>query len=172
MKKVFNLILIGLSLSLIEYFILFLFLETEGLILYSVPVEIFKGAVKDATEITILRFVFYFLLWVVIMFLLWNNINIKYPFLKLALLNCGLYIALSILMTLFFPFATEYFRRWRCSQSVAAALSPTSGLSYLKNNRLNNNFTSMCNNPKLVNALIKFSRRKKLRLVILSVSYE
>lgn len=98
-----------MSLSIIEYIILFFSFQLESIITYSIPVTKLNRALREANEISTVRFIFYFAFWVLAIYFLYDKINIKYPVLKLALINCTLYIAISILMTLFFPFTAEYF---------------------------------------------------------------
>ena len=110
MKKLLNIILFGVSLSMIEYIILLFFFQLESVIKYSIPITKLSGALRGANEISAVRFIFYFGFWVLVMYFLHNKVNIKYPILKFALLNCALYVALSGLMTLIFPFAKEFFK--------------------------------------------------------------
>ena len=103
--------MLGLSLNIIEYILLYIFYLIEGFVLYSVPKAIINGALRDANEISLARFVFYFIFWVIAMNLFYNKINIKHPILKMAVINCGLYILLCVLMTLIFPGVIEFFGR-------------------------------------------------------------
>jgi hypothetical protein len=109
MRKVITIIVYGLSLSIIEYFILLICFLMEGFILYSVPKEIIKGAFREAAEVSLMRFIFYFIFWVITMSIFHYKINIKSPILKLAVLNFGFYILFSVVLSLFFPFAKEYY---------------------------------------------------------------
>jgi hypothetical protein len=111
MKKILNILLCGLSLLAIEYFFLLFSMQTERILKYDIPITKFSGALGGAGEISLVRFIFYFVPWVIAVYLIYDKLNIKRPVLKLALVNCGLYILLSVVMTLFFPFAKEYFER-------------------------------------------------------------
>jgi hypothetical protein len=125
MKKIINIIFCGLSLGVIEYILLYFFIVIEGFVLYTVPKAIIVGSLRDANEISLTRFVFYFVFWVIAINLFYNKINIKNPILKMAVINCGLYISLSILLTLFFPFAIEFFgRSFFFFLTIATFLSP------------------------------------------------
>lgn len=111
MKKIINITLCGLSLEVIEYFLLLSAIQIENILKYNIPILRFSGSLRDANEISFTRFVFYFLFWVIAIYLLYDKINIKQPILKLGVANCSLYILLSLGMTLFFPFAIEFFSR-------------------------------------------------------------
>ena len=110
MRKLLNILICGFSLLVIEYFILLIFSQLENIIKYSVPFTKFSGALRDTSEVSVVRFIFYFTFWILAIYFLFDKINIKYPVLKLALLNCALYIIISGVMTLFFPFPKEYFK--------------------------------------------------------------
>lgn len=110
MKKVLTLLLCGLTLFTIEHIVLFFFTHLENLICYSVPWKNFAGALRTANEITAIRFIFYFVFWLVGVHFGCQKIQGNYPVLKLALLNCSLYIATSIFMVWIFPFAAQFFK--------------------------------------------------------------
>src|SRR5690606_8240582 len=86
------------------------------------PFTKFTGALRTANEISAVRFIFYFTAWVLVIYFLYDKINIKYPVLKLAFYNCVLYIILSVIMTQFFPFASEYFNEMFFYYLVVATL--------------------------------------------------
>ena len=60
MKKLLNIILCGVFLSVIEYILLLIGNLIQGFVLYTVPKAIIIGAVRDANEISAVRFIFYF----------------------------------------------------------------------------------------------------------------
>jgi hypothetical protein len=109
MKKLLNIVICGMLLSAIEYVILLILFQWSNVKEYAIPFTKFNRAIRDANEISAVRFIFYFTFWVLAIIFLYDKINIKYHVLKLALVNCSLYVIISFVMVLFFPFASEYF---------------------------------------------------------------
>lgn len=94
-----------------EYVILFLCLQLESAIGHSIPFSRFDNALRDASEIGLMRLIFYSVFWVLMMSFIYDRIGIKNRLLKLSLTNVGLYILTSAIMSLIFPFAIEFFTR-------------------------------------------------------------
>lgn len=111
MKRLLNIILCGLCLNVFEYVILLICNLIEGFNNGIVPVAIMKDAFRDTNEIIVLRSILYSVLWIVAMYFLYDKISIRNSKLKFAVVNCGLYIAISLLMCIPFPGAVEYFTR-------------------------------------------------------------
>lgn len=111
MKKIISIVLVGISLNIIEYLLLYLIFVIEGFILYSEPKAIITESFKEVSELSLTRFIFYFVFWNIIIFFFYDKIKIKNTSLKLAFANCMIYIILSVIMTLFFPFAIDFFTR-------------------------------------------------------------
>ncbi len=109
MKKIINILILGVSLSLIEYIILLFCLQIENILKYQIQLTKWGGAIRHANELSLTRLALYFVFWVIAIYFNYEKINIKYPVLKLAVVNCSLYILISVIMTLFFPFAIEFF---------------------------------------------------------------
>jgi len=124
MKRLLNIILCGLCLNVFEYVILLTCNLTEGFILYKIPVDI-KRAFRDTNETIALRFILYSVFWIVAMYFLYDKISIRNAKLKFAVVNCGLYIAISLLMCIPFPGAVEFFiRDFFFFLAIATFLSP------------------------------------------------
>lgn len=135
MKRILNAIWYGFTLLVIEYILLLIFFQVENIILYNTPVISLRGSIRDATDIIILRLLLYTFFWVVGICLILGYIKIRHVIVKLAAINGLLYVAISFLMTLFFPFAIVYFTySFFYYQVVAAFLSPfiASRLPYFK----------------------------------------
>jgi len=111
MKRLLNIILCGLCLNVIEYVILLTCNLTEGFSKGTVPVAIINSAFRGTNEIIAMRFIFYSVFWIAAMYFLYHKINIRNAKLKFAIINCGLYIAISLLMCIPFPGAVEFFIR-------------------------------------------------------------
>lgn len=109
MKKIVTIAVYGLSLSIVEYLILILCFLVEGFIYYNIPKEIIKGAFREANDVSLMRFIFYFIFWVLSIYIFFSKFNMRHIALKMALLNVAFYFIFSILLSLFFPFAKEYF---------------------------------------------------------------
>jgi hypothetical protein len=108
MKKLLNVIILGLSLALIEYFFMLVCYLAEGFIFCNVPLVIIEIAFRQASEVCIVKFIFYFIFWVFVMIGIYCEIKIR-PSLKLSIINCGLYILLSIFYAIVLPFTRDYF---------------------------------------------------------------
>jgi hypothetical protein len=111
MKRLLTILICGLCLNIFEYIILLIFNLTEGFILGTIPVAIIKRAFRDTNETIAIRFILYFVIWVAGMYFLYERINIKNASLKFGVVNCGLYIAICILMSIPFPGSAEFFGR-------------------------------------------------------------
>jgi len=111
MKKIANILLCGLGLNVIEYIIVLLCIHVGDVIRYSVPVTRMGGALRDVSELFLLRLIFYFVLWVIGVRLLYGVINLRNPALKLAVVNCLLYLVISLIMTIFIPGTRDFFQR-------------------------------------------------------------
>jgi len=111
MTRIFNIIISGFTVMAIEYFLLLFFFQIDNVIRYKIPLFSLSNSFKHATEVSLMRLLLYFFLWVVGIYLSWNKFRINNVVLKFAIINCLLYITISILMTLFFPFAIEFFTR-------------------------------------------------------------
>lgn len=109
MKKILNILILGVSLSLIEYIILLFCLQIENILKYQIQLTKWGGAIRHANELSLTRLALYFVFWVIAMYFNYEKVNIKHPVLKLAVVNCSLYILISVIITLFFPFAIEFF---------------------------------------------------------------
>lgn len=109
MKKLFNILFCGIFLMLIEHIILFICIQFENILRYNIQATSIKGALRDSNEITAARFVFYFTFWVIFTYFFYGKIDSKYSLLKLAIVNCLLYVSLSLIITLFFPFTIDFF---------------------------------------------------------------
>lgn len=113
MKKLFFVGTLGLSLMLIE-FTLLLILNQIGYVLDSntnFPLFKIHTAAKYSMEVNLMRLIFYFPVWIILMITMLERLNNKNIVLKIALLNVFLYLLLSGVYSLIFPFATEYFQR-------------------------------------------------------------
>lgn len=111
MKKIGYLLLCALSLTAMEYVLLVVFIQVEDSIKYAVSVINFGETWWRAGEVIYIRFVFYTIFWVLGMLRLYDKINIRHPVLKMSVINCMLYIAISVLMALVIPGTAEFFKR-------------------------------------------------------------
>lgn len=109
MKKVLNIILCGIFLSAIEYCILLICLQAEGVIQHTTSLANFSRAFRHTNEIIAVRFIFYFVFWVLTNYLLYDKIKLKRVALKLALYNCSFYVFFSAIMSIVFS-ASVFFR--------------------------------------------------------------
>jgi hypothetical protein len=110
MKKLLNLLIGSVLLTFIEFIILIIIFSIEDKILYDIPLSSFSG-LKAAFEVITLKFLFYTIIWILVVYFFYDNLEINRPFLKLAIYNCGLYISISIFMTMLMPFTIEFFFR-------------------------------------------------------------
>jgi len=56
---------------------------------YSIPLTNYSRALRDTSEISAVRFIFYFVLWILAVYFLYDKIRIKYPILKLTIVMVG-----------------------------------------------------------------------------------
>ncbi len=113
MKRLFIISIMGIILLLIE-FILLLILNQIGYILdpnTNFPIFAIQTSTKYSMEVNLMRLIFYFPLWVACIYMISDKIKIKNIILKVALLNVLLYLLLSAIYSLIFPFSIEYFQR-------------------------------------------------------------
>lgn len=111
MKKLGNILLCGLFLTAIEWVILLVCFHVSNVIKYAEPLMEFGGGMRYTNELILLRIIFYFAPWVVGIWWLYPKINIRHPALKLAVMNCMLYVAISVLLAVFIPVAGGFFTR-------------------------------------------------------------
>ena len=102
MKKLLLLFCSGLMLMAIEYVLCVLFFYLEDIYKYDVNSSLSYN-LRGASEVNALRLIFYFPLWLITMYYLFDGINKKrYPALRLAAANCVLYILISVIMSIVF----------------------------------------------------------------------
>lgn len=109
MKKLLIISVIGISLLLIEFILLIIFMQVGYILDYDISIFKISGALRYSLETNLMRLLFYFPLWCILIYVISNKINMKNIILKVALLNVFLYVIISLFCTLIFPFATEYF---------------------------------------------------------------
>jgi hypothetical protein len=108
-KKVLSLLLVGFLLFILEFSVLFLCFILEVSPLDHISYYSVQEALRGACEIGLLRLIFYLVPWVFFVHLFYDMIPIKIPLLKLAVVNCGLYVSTSLLLCVPFPGAFDYF---------------------------------------------------------------
>ncbi len=110
MKKIHIILIVGVSLTIVEYFIMLLCYLVKSFFLFTNLEWIIKVTFLSATNICILKFIFYFLFWVAAMKVFYNRINIGKS-LRLPFINCSLYILISIFYGfVLMPFTIDYFK--------------------------------------------------------------
>lgn len=125
MRRLINILILGFLLSIIEFIILLILTQCFYVFRYSVPYNKYSHALNVAIEISIVRFLFYFVFWVLSYYITLSKVKLKYPILKLALFNGFLYLVISILLMFLFPFASEYFRaKFFYFSLISTLLSP------------------------------------------------
>jgi hypothetical protein len=122
MKKGIKILILGLCLLAVEYIILFCCIQVENMLNYSIPITKFSGALRDANEITLMRLIFYFILWAFAIYFFYSQNKSKRPVVKLALMNSVLYISTSLILIFFLPGGVEFFSRSFFFYLVAATL--------------------------------------------------
>lgn len=101
---------LGIVLCVIEYAILIFCLQIYEVKMYDISFADFGGAITSATEITVVKMLFYFIFWVVAILII-NKLGFIRSLFRLSIVNCSLFVFTSIVMTAVFPFSKEYFMR-------------------------------------------------------------
>jgi hypothetical protein len=65
-------------------------------------------AIRDGLEVNAIRFIFYYLFYIILFYFLVNAKIWRKRLLQIAVVNCGIYIGLSLLYSLILPGATDY----------------------------------------------------------------
>jgi hypothetical protein len=65
-------------------------------------------AIRDGLEVNAIRFIFYYLFYIILFYFLVNAKIWRKRLLQIAVVNCGLYVGLSLLYSLILPGATDY----------------------------------------------------------------
>ncbi len=108
MKRIFIILYIGIVLNIIEYIILLFCFQLEYIIKYKFSFFELSMSIKDTTDIMALRFIFYFIFWIITIYLFYHEFNWQNKVLKFAIFNSCTYVFTSILMVLCFPFSIQY----------------------------------------------------------------
>ena len=97
MGRLLKILAILFSLYVIEAVVSFIFLEFYYFVTEGIELPNFIAYLKIAIFLTWTRILFYFILHVAILFWLSNKIHIENKLMKMILLNCSIYITLSLL---------------------------------------------------------------------------
>jgi hypothetical protein len=109
----------------VEFVICVIFFEIATLSEYGVTAGLARRAFKDAVEINLIRLLFYTPFLVFIIPSYFGRINIRNKMLRIAVVNSGTYILVSLFYALIFPFAFAYFVSYFFYVvAVSAFLSP------------------------------------------------
>jgi hypothetical protein len=111
MKKIINILTCGLILTFIEFILLTIFFKIEDKLLYDIPLLSFVKFFKASSEVILLKFLFYFAIWFLVIYFKYENLKGNKPFLRLAILNAVLYIVTSLIMVIIIPGTIEFFTR-------------------------------------------------------------
>ena len=95
MKRAINVLILGFSLLAIEYVLLFFFLQAENIVTHAVPPEKFSRALRGASELTLMRLLFYYILWVILIYIFYGKYRIGSSIATLSVMNCIFYIIIS-----------------------------------------------------------------------------
>ena len=101
-----------LSLLVVEFSLCIIFFKLEGLILFEAYSWSIKRATSHAWDINTLRAVFYFPIYIVAFIYLLKRPHKKNRIWQIAIINCGLYVFISLLYGfILIPGTKEYFVR-------------------------------------------------------------
>ena len=110
MRLVFRYITFIVSLLLVEYVGMFLCFLVHNLILYQFRVLLITGALKDASDVNMLRLVFYWPFYILGFVYFTKRLSKDSGVLSIMIINCGLYLGISMLFGfILIPGTKEYF---------------------------------------------------------------
>jgi hypothetical protein len=109
--SVLRYVLYTILLMLIETVICIVLFECALLFVkYKVDSWHIEKAVRDGIEVNAIRFIFYYLFYIILFYFLVNAKRWRNRLLQIAVVNCGIYIGLSLLYGLILPGGTDYLR--------------------------------------------------------------
>jgi hypothetical protein len=111
-----------LLLLCIEFILCVIFFEVYTISEYGLTGGLVRRAFKDAVEINLIRLLFYIPFLVFMMPSFFSSINIRNKMLRIAVINSGAYVLISLFYALIFPFAFDYFSRFFFYAVVGSAL--------------------------------------------------
>jgi asparagine N-glycosylation enzyme membrane subunit Stt3 len=104
-----NIFLHGILINLIEYVLVGIAIGAERCISYG-----FNGfdqqILRHTNDICGVRFILYFWIWLILMLNINRGIYLKFSTKYLSILNPLLYVFISAIMVLIFPFAIDYYK--------------------------------------------------------------
>lgn len=115
----------ALLLLCVEFILCVIFIEIYTVSAYGLRAGLVRRAFLDAVEINLIRLLFYIPFLVLMMPSFFGSINIRNKMLRIAVVNSGAYVLISLFYAIIFPFAIEYFGRFFFYAVVISAfLSP------------------------------------------------
>ena len=112
MRSIIKYFIYILSLLPIEVLFMFCCFLIENSIRYNLKIWLITDAIRGTTELNTLRAVFYFPIYIVAFIYLLKRPHKKNRILQIAIINCGLYVFISLLYGfILIPGTKEYFVR-------------------------------------------------------------